>query len=60
MIAERDDLTEAIRRLRHAIASLNKEGRERLLAAFDIVNAHFKELFTMLFGGGSAELQLVE
>jgi chromosome segregation protein len=60
MIAERDDLAEAIKKLRAAIASLNKEGRERLLAAFDKVNAHFKELFTILFDGGSAELQLVE
>lgn len=60
MMAERDDLTEAIKKLRAAIASLNKEGRERLLAAFDKVNAHFKELFTLLFGGGAAELQLVE
>jgi chromosome segregation protein len=60
MLAEREDLSEAIRKLRGAIASLNKEGRERLLAAFDQVNAHFKELFTLLFGGGTAELQLVE
>ena len=60
MVAERDDLTEAIRKLRTAIASLNKEGRERLVAAFDVVNGHFKELFTHLFGGGTAELQLVE
>ncbi|PPD44510.1 MAG: chromosome segregation protein SMC [Methylocystis sp.] len=60
MIAERDDLAEAIKKLRAAIGSLNKEGRERLLAAFDKVNAHFKELFTILFDGGSAELQLVE
>jgi chromosome segregation protein len=60
MVAERDDLAEAIKKLRAAIASLNKEGRERLLAAFDKVNAHFKELFTILFGGGAAELQLIE
>ncbi len=60
MIAERDDLTEAIRKLRGAIGNLNREGRERLLAAFDVVNGHFKELFTSLFGGGAAELQLVE
>ncbi|HEY8578440.1 MAG TPA: chromosome segregation protein SMC, partial [Beijerinckiaceae bacterium] len=60
MAAERDDLTEAIRKLRVAIQNLNKEGRERLAAAFDVVNGHFKELFTTLFGGGAAELQLVE
>ena len=57
---ERDDLIEAIRRLRQGISSLNKEGRERLLEAFDNVNDQFKRLFTHLFGGGSAELQLVE
>jgi chromosome segregation protein len=60
MIQERDDLAEAIRKLRVAINSLNKEGRERLLAAFEKVDAHFRDLFTILFGGGSAELQLVE
>jgi chromosome segregation protein len=58
--AEHADLTEAIRRLRQAIQSLNKEGRERLLRAFDAVHAHFNELFITLFGGGSAELQLIE
>ncbi len=57
---EKTDLTEAIRRLRQAIGNLNKEGRERLLGAFDRVNGFFKELFTTLFGGGMAELQLVE
>ncbi len=60
MVSERDDLTEAIRKLRGAIGNLNREGRERLLAAFDVVNNHFKELFSTLFGGGTAELQLVE
>jgi chromosome segregation protein len=60
LATEHADLTEAIRRLRQAIQSLNKEGRERLLGAFDAVHAHFKELFTTLFGGGSAELQLME
>jgi chromosome segregation protein len=60
MTTERDDLNEAIKKLRTAIGSLNKEGRERLLAAFETVNEHFKELFTLLFGGGTAELQLVE
>ncbi|MEZ5791470.1 MAG: chromosome segregation SMC family protein, partial [Nitratireductor sp.] len=60
LIAERDDLVEAIRRLRQGIQSLNKEGRERLLEAFEVVNAQFQRLFTHLFGGGTAELQLVE
>ena len=57
---ERDDLVEAIKRLRQAIGSLNREGRERLLAAFEVVNGHFKQLFTTLFGGGTAELTLVD
>lgn len=60
LIAEREDVVEAIRKLRQAIQSLNREGRERLLAAFDVVNEQFKRLFTHLFGGGTAELQLVE
>jgi chromosome segregation protein len=60
LIAERDDLTEAIKRLRQAIGSLNQEGRERLIAAFEVVNKHFSELFATLFEGGKAELQLVE
>ncbi len=58
--SEREDIVEAIRKLRLAIQSLNKEGRERLLAAFDIVNRQFQRLFTHLFNGGTAELQLIE
>ncbi|MBT6307807.1 MAG: chromosome segregation protein SMC [Rhodospirillaceae bacterium] len=60
MEKERDDLTGAIDRLRRAIASLNKEGRDRLLEAFDAVNKHFQDLFIRLFGGGTAHLTLVE
>jgi chromosome segregation protein len=60
LVAELDDLIEAIKRLRIAIGNLNKEGRERLLAAFDVVNKHFGELFATLFEGGSAHLQLIE
>jgi chromosome segregation protein len=60
LVAEREDIIEAIRKLRSAIQSLNREGRERLLAAFDIVNVQFQRLFTHLFGGGTAELQLIE
>lgn len=58
--AERADLTEAVRRLRQAIAALNREGRERLLAAFEIVDGHFQRLFAVLFGGGTAQLSLVD
>ncbi|WP_377292727.1 chromosome segregation SMC family protein [Rhizobium sp. SG2393] len=57
---EREDIIEAIRKLRAAIQNLNREGRERLLAAFDVVNAQFQRLFTHLFNGGTAELQLIE
>ncbi|BCW90188.1 Chromosome partition protein Smc [Alphaproteobacteria bacterium SO-S41] len=60
MTAEKADLESAIAKLRGAIGSLNREGRERLLAAFDTVNGHFKRLFTTLFGGGEAELTLTE
>jgi chromosome segregation protein len=60
LVAERDDLVEAIRRLRSGIQSLNHEARERLLASFATVNEHFKKLFAELFGGGTAELQLIE
>jgi chromosome segregation protein len=58
--AEKEDLEEAIRKLRAGIASLNREGRERLLAAFDQVNTNFATLFTHLFNGGEARLVLVE
>ncbi|NNC38654.1 MAG: chromosome segregation protein SMC [Hyphomonadaceae bacterium] len=57
---ERQDLVAAIARLREGIDSLNSEGRERLLKAFDVVNGHFGRLFTTLFGGGSASLALTE
>jgi len=57
---ERADLIAAIARLREGIDELNTEGRERLLKAFDTVNAHFGRLFTTLFGGGHASLALTE
>jgi chromosome segregation protein len=60
LTTERDDLVEAIKRLRQGIQSLNREARERLLASFEVVNNHFRELFTHLFGGGTAELKLIE
>jgi chromosome segregation protein len=60
LTTERDDLVEAIKRLRQGIGSLNKEARERLLTSFEIVNGHFKRLFSELFGGGQAELHLIE
>ncbi|MEQ8355063.1 MAG: chromosome segregation protein SMC [Kiloniellaceae bacterium] len=60
MQSERGDLINAISRLRQGISSLNREGRERLLAAFEAVNIHFQELFVRLFGGGRAHLKLTE
>jgi chromosome segregation protein len=58
--AERDELQEAIHRLRGSIGNLNREGRVRLLEAFEKVDAHFRSLFTTLFDGGQAHLALVE
>ncbi|MDP3958897.1 MAG: chromosome segregation protein SMC, partial [Pseudorhodobacter sp.] len=57
---EKADLVEAIKKLRAGISGLNREGRERLLTAFEAVNASFGTLFTHLFGGGEARLVLVE
>ncbi|WP_119166878.1 chromosome segregation protein SMC [Algihabitans albus] len=57
---ERADLVAAIARLRQGISSLNREGRERLLAAFEQVNTKFGDLFTRMFGGGTAHLKLTE
>ena len=60
LVAEKDDLQAAIAKLRAGISALNREGRERLLTAFEQVNANFRTLFTHLFGGGEARLVLVE
>ena len=60
LATEKSDLEEAVKKLRAGIAGLNKEGRERLLTAFEQVNANFGTLFTHLFGGGEARLVLVE
>ncbi len=59
MESERADLIAAIARLRSGIASLNREGRQRLLKAFEEVDKHFQELFVRLFGGGRAHLSLI-
>ncbi|MBD3679929.1 MAG: chromosome segregation protein SMC [Rhodobacteraceae bacterium] len=60
LVNEKADLEEAIKKLRTGIAGLNREGRERLLTAFEQVNSNFSMLFTHLFGGGEAKLVLVE
>ncbi|HYI38825.1 MAG TPA: AAA family ATPase [Allosphingosinicella sp.] len=58
--SEREELGLAINRLRGSIGSLNREGRARLLTAFETVDRHFRSLFTTLFEGGQAHLELVE
>jgi len=58
--SEKAELTEAVNRLRGSIGNLNREGRERLRAAFEAVDGHFRRLFTRLFQGGQAHLALVD
>jgi chromosome segregation protein len=57
---EAEELTQAIHRLRGSIGNLNREGRVRLLEAYEKVDTHFRRLFTTLFEGGQAHLELVE
>ncbi len=60
LLHERNDLVQAIEELRGGINKINKEARERLLVAFDHVNAHFQKLFVRLFSGGKAHLELID
>ena len=60
MERDRADLVTAIIRLKESINELNKKGRERLIEAFDKVNRKFNEVYTKLFNGGSAKLDLVD
>ena len=57
---DQGDLLAAIAKLREAIDTLNTEGRQRLLAAYGIVNENFQKLFTQLFGGGKAYLKFTD
>jgi chromosome segregation protein len=59
-IRERDELAQAVNRLRGSIGTLNREGRQRLTAAFEAVDGHFRRLFTTLFNGGQAHLAMVD
>lgn len=59
-IAESEELALAINRLRGSIGSLNREGRARLLSAFEAVDGHFRRLFSTLFNGGQAHLALID
>ena len=60
MNAEKNELDAAIKKMRESIEELNKEGRTRLLKAFDTVNNHFQDVFVKLFNGGKAHLELVD
>ena len=60
MEKDRQDLSMAIIKLRESINELNQKGRERLLEAFEKVNRKFSEVYTKLFNGGSAKLELVD
>jgi chromosome segregation protein len=60
LAAERADLAGALARLRQAVGELNAEARVRLLAAFEVIHGHFRDLFVTLFQGGQAELRLVD
>jgi chromosome segregation protein len=58
--SEKDDLVAAIAKLRQGISHLNREARERLNNAFGQVNERFQKLFTGLFNGGKAYLELID
>ncbi len=60
MEQDRADLVTAIMKLKDSINELNKKGRERLIEAFDKVNRKFNEVYTKLFNGGNAKLELVD
>ena len=60
MEKDRQDLATAIIKLKESISELNQKGRERLLSAFEKVNRKFNEVYTKLFNGGSAKLELVD
>jgi chromosome segregation protein len=57
---DKTDVEAAIAKLRGAIADINREGENRLQSAFNAVDAHFQSLFTTLFGGGEARLEMTE
>ncbi len=58
--SERDELGQAVARLRGSIGTLNREGRQRLRAAFEAVDGHFRRLFAALFDGGQAHLEMID
>ena len=60
METDRQDLVQAISKLKESINELNQKGRERLLEAFERVNRKFGEVYTKLFNGGNAKLELID
>ena len=60
MESDRDDLYSAIVKLKTSIDELNQRGRERMLEAFEKINRKFNDVYTKLFSGGSAKLELVD
>ena len=60
MERDREDIVSAISKLKDSINELNQKGRERLLNAFDKVSRKFNEVYTKLFNGGNAKLELVD
>ena len=60
MEQDREDLVTAIVKLKESINELNQKGRERLVEAFEKVNRKFNEVYTKLFNGGNAKLELVD
>ena len=60
MEQDRQDLVQAITKLKESINELNQKGRERLLEAFEKVNRKFNEVYTKLFNGGNAKLELID
>ncbi len=60
MEQDRTDLVSAIIKLKESINELNQKGRERLIDAFEKVNRKFNEVYTKLFNGGNAKLELVD
>ena len=60
MELDRSDLVSAIIKLKESIDQLNEKGRERLIEAFEKVNRKFNEVYTKLFNGGNAKLELVD
>ena len=60
MMEDRKDIVHGLQKLKSSINDLNQKGRERLLEAFEKVNRKFNDVYTKLFAGGNARLELIE